>query len=190
MHGYGTAEPVAIRLTCQLGRLSTVSPAIGGLGEDVCGPVRWGGLLGRPHHDRVFVYSHGTSKLVVGHGVGGGELGRLSHVGPAGGGLGEDVCSAGITLVIHTVVGIDVVLLVRTNHDGVAVHGDGMPEAGIIPANCSGELAHLGPAAGNLGEYVGRTGIVGFVGPEGPNHQGVAVHGDRPTELVIVIAVV
>ena len=148
----------------------------------------------RPKDDGVAVHRDGVTEFVVFGAVRRGQLGGLRGVGPAGVGLDEDVSRADIGLVGVVAPGLP-------NHDGVAVHGHGVPEP--VVDNFVGGGQHrrqgclatgiqgipVGPASGACGldEYVRRADSV-FVGvvavdvkvvPGHPNHDGIAVqsHG-------------
>ena len=145
----------------------------------------------RSHDDGVAVHSDGDSELVARRDAEGGELGRLSHVGPAAGRLGEDVGRAGISDGVAS--GVRAVVQVRPNHDGVAVHRDRIPELVVRRAVIGSELGYLLPHAGDLGEDVGGAGIsqivatvveIDVVGLVRPDHGGVAVHRHRISEQV------
>ena len=154
----------------------------------------------RPKDDGVAVHRDGVTEFVVFGAVRRGQLGGLRGVGPAGVGLDEDVSRADIGLVGVVAVGVDVAPGLP-NHDGVAVHGHGVPEP--VVDNFVGGGQHrrqsglaieiegvpVGPASGasGLDEYVRRADYV-FVGvvavdvkvvPGHPNHDGIAVqsHG-------------
>ena len=121
--GDGDSELVARRSAegGELGGLAAVGPAAGGLGEYVSRAfvvvVGIGVVLVRPYHDGVAVHRHRIPELVVRRAVIGGELGYLL---PHAGDLDKDVGRTGIAGGVAVVVGV--VVLIRSDHRGIAVH--------------------------------------------------------------------
>ena len=79
------------------------------------------------------------------------------------------------------------VILVRSHHDGFAVHRNGDSELVVRRGVIGGELGRPAPRSGRRapGKDVGGTGIVAIVVvPVGPDHGGVAVHRDGDSEAV------
>ena len=93
-------------------------------------------VLVRPDYDGITIHCYGVPELVARRGDGGGELGCLA---PHAVNLGEDVGSTGVAGSDVLVVG-DIVL-VRSDHDSVAVDCYGIPELVVVSTVVGGQLA-------------------------------------------------
>ena len=156
------------------------------------------GLPRRSDHHGVARHRYRPAEPVIRPGITGFEIGLLRpHTGAAGVHVGRTCIGSGIArlVAVHTSVGA--VLLVRSDHHGVARHRYRVAELVTGPGITGFEIGLLRPHTGAAGVHVGRTcsasGIARLVAvhtsggaglPRRSDHHGVARHRHRVAKLV------